>query len=197
MTNEVTTPDNDDIASRTLQRLKKSDKEHERQKLRLKRMALFEDVQYVPYKGAGLRTKKKATRQGHDSPQVQLMIERRNRYERCVAHVAKLQGQLEAATDLKEIDALNRSMALFEKLADNHLAAIEKVMDSLTREASSKDANRTKILTSAAQLSQLDRHHQDKMAVAKAQNPSDLSEAELLRIASEDADTTAATDANA
>jgi hypothetical protein len=192
----VTEPtDPDDIVKRTLGGLKAADKEHERLRKRVKRMALFEDVNYVPYKGAGLRLKKKAVRQGSDPPAVQMMIERRNRYETICSRIAHIADMLANVKDAKEIEILTRTYATLEKIADGHLAAIETALNIIGRDASHVNGNRTRLLTSAAKLSQDDRHHQEKLALAKSQNPSDMSDAELLKIAN--AEVEAATDADA
>lgn len=187
--------DPDDIVKRTLQGLKGADRNHERLRKRLTRMALFEDHTYVPYKGAGLRLKKKAVRQGSDPPAVQMMLERRNRYESCISRLAHVEDMVANCTDAKEIEALTRTLVQLEKLAHDHLSAMEHSLATVGRDSTQLNSNRAKLLTSAAKLSQDDRHHQEKLAVAKAQDPNALSEAELLKIA--DAEATAPPDADA
>lgn len=179
--------DPDDIVKRTLHGLKGADRNHERLRKRLTRMALFEDHEYVPYKGAGLRTKKKAVRQGSDPPAIQMMLERRNRYEACASRLAHIEDMIANSHDAKEIEALTRTLVQLEKLASDHLFAIEHSLGILGRDATQLNSNRAKLLTSAAKLSQDDRHHQEKLAIAKAQDPGSLSEAELLTIANVEA----------
>lgn len=187
--------DPDDIVKRTLQGLKGADRNHERLRKRLTRMALFEDHNYIPYKGAGTRLKKKAVRQGSDPPAVQMMIERRNRYDSCISRLAHVEDMVANCTDAKEIEALTRTLVQLEKLAHDHLSAMEHSLAIISRDATNLNSNRAKLLTSAAKLSQDDRHHNEKLAVAKAQDPGSLSEAELLTIQNAEAQPPADADA--
>lgn len=174
-------PNSDDLATKTLRRLSKGEKEHEKTKARLKRFQLFEDHEYVDYKGETKHIAK-AKRRADDGPTLQMMLARRDRYESCVRHIARLEAALDESEG-KDTGDLVKSICALEKIADSHARAIESALMSLSKNDVAVQNTRARVLTSAASLAQTERHHADKLELARKQNPGDMPDAELLRIA--------------
>jgi hypothetical protein len=174
-------PNSEDLAAKTLGRVRKAELSHEKIKARLKRFQLFEDHEYTDYKG-DKRKVPKAQRQAHDNPILQMMIARRDRYEACLRHIARLEKELELLSGREATDALCE-LSRLESIADRHARGIETALASFAKTDMSVQSQRSHLLTSVAQLAQRERHHSDKMDLHRKQNPGDLPDAELLRIA--------------
>lgn len=182
-------PNSDDLASKTLRRLSKGEKEHEKTKARLKRFQLFEDHSYVDYKGETKHIQK-ARRRADDGPTLQMMLARRDRYESCVKQITRLEGLLETAEG-RDAGELIKAICNLETIADRHAKAIESALLTLSKNDVAVQNTRARVLTSAASLAQTERHHADKLELARKMNPGDMPDAELIRIANGESEETA------
>lgn len=182
MTDLQQAPDSDDLASKTLTRLKKGERDHEKLKSRLKKFQLFEEHEYTDYKGER-KIIPKAKRRAHDGPALQMMIARRDRYESCCKQIALLDDLLAHSESASERGELIKQIVSLEAIADRHARGIEGALASFIRSDGNVQAQRASVLTSAAKLAQADRHHADKIDLARKASPGDMPDAELLRIA--------------
>lgn len=118
-----------------------------------------------------------------DHPQVQLILERRDRYN-------ELREDIEKQKELAADPGLDTELRckLFESInamttrADKELIAIELVMAQIRREWTEAAKTILKMLEAAAKLKLMQRMHEDKIELAKQKDPGSLSTAELLKV---------------
>ena len=177
--------DPEKMLTEALRRIRAHVRRHRRIEKRLDSLELFEDQIYEwedTTKPIGEKMRQvmryKSKREARDHPLIQMIIERRDRYEFC---------RTAAARALEEGDL--RTAGQFEAMADKHLTAAQLSQKALLDHEGKHVLMLQKMLGDAARISAQLHIHQDQMKLKRGDNPEEHTneelEAEILKLETE------------